>query len=265
MKIILLGYGKMGHEVEQIALQRGHEIIARIDNSSELEKLKDSKSEKLSDSQILRFSDSKDVVAIEFSTPATALENINLCFDMNIPVVCGTTGWYEHLDEVKARCEKENQALFYAPNFSIGMNIMFMLNKQLAKLSENYNYRLNLTETHHIHKLDKPSGTAVKLAEDIIENNDNYKSWELNQLTIDNLQLTSNNEQLTISKVLPVEAIREGDVFGIHEVKAESDCDIIQLRHEAFSRKGFATGAVIAAEFLLGKKGIFTMENLLKI
>ena len=247
----------MGHEVEQVALQRGHKIIARIDNSSELENLKILKSEKRSDSE--------KVVAIEFSTPATALNNIYRCFDMNIPVVCGTTAWYQHLDEVKSRCENENQALFYAPNFSIGMNIMFMLNKQLAKLSENYNYRLSLTETHHIHKLDKPSGTAVKLAEDIIENNDNYKSWELNQLTIDNLQLTSNNEQLTIGKVLPVEAIREGDVFGIHEVKAESDCDIIQLRHEAFSRKGFATGAVIAAEFLLGKKGIFTMENLLKI
>ncbi|MBQ2906173.1 MAG: 4-hydroxy-tetrahydrodipicolinate reductase [Bacteroidales bacterium] len=257
MNIIILGYGKMGHEVEQVALQRGHKIIARIDNSSELENLKTLKSEKRSDSE--------EVVAIEFSTPATALNNIYRCFDMNIPVVCGTTAWYQHLDEVKSRCENENQALFYAPNFSIGMNIMFMLNKQLAKLSENYNYRFSLTETHHIHKLDKPSGTAVKLAEDIIENNDNYKSWELNQLTIDNLQLTSNNEQLTIGKVLPVEAIREGDVFGIHEVKAESDCDIIQLRHEAFSRKGFATGAVIAAEFLLGKKGIFTMENLLKI
>ena len=257
MNIIILGYGKMGHEVEHVALQRGHKIIARIDNSSELENLKILKSEKRSDSE--------EVVAIEFSTPATALNNIYRCFDMNIPVVCGTTAWYQHLDEVKSRCENENQALFYAPNFSIGMNIMFMLNKQLAKLSENYNYRLSLTETHHIHKLDKPSGTAVKLAEDIIENNDNYKSWELNQFTIDNLQLTSNNEQLTISKVLPVEAIREGDVFGIHEVKAESDCDIIQLRHEAFSRKGFATGAVIAAEFLLGKKGIFTMENLLKI
>ena len=257
MNIIILGYGKMGHEVEQVALQRGHKIIARIDNSSELENLKTLKSEKRSDSE--------GVVAIEFSTPATALNNIYRCFDMNIPVVCGTTAWYQHLDEVKSRCENENQALFYAPNFSIGMNIMFILNKQLAKLSENYNYRLSLSETHHIHKLDKPSGTAVKLAEDIIENNDNYKSWELNQLTIDNLQLTSNNEQLTISKVLPVEAIREGDVLGIHEVKAESDCDIIQLRHEAFSRKGFATGAVIAAEFLLGKKGIFTMENLLKI
>ncbi len=177
---------------------------------------------------------------------------------MNIPVVCGTTGWYEHLNDVKTRCEKENQSLLYAPNFSIGMNIMFMLNKQLAKLSEKYGYRLNLTETHHIHKLDKPSGTAVKLAEDIIANNDNYNSWELTQCTM-------YNEQLTVGDILPVEAIREGNVFGIHEVKAESDCDIIQLRHEAFSRKGFATGAVIAAEFLLGKKGIFTMNDLFKI
>lgn len=234
----------MGHEVEKIALQRGHNIVARIDNES--------------DSQILRLSDSEEVVAIEFSTPATVLNNIYRCFDMNIPVVCGTTAWYQHLDEVKSRCEKENQTLFYAPNFSIGMNIMFMLNRQLAKITEKYDYKLSLTETHHIHKLDKPSGTAVKLAEDILDNNNNYKSWTLEQLT-------NNNEQLTIGKVLPVEAIREGDVFGIHEVKAESDCDIIQLRHEAFSRKGFATGAVIAAEFLLGKKGIFTMENLLKI
>lgn len=234
----------MGHEVEKIALQRGHNIVARIDNES--------------DSQILRLSDSEEVVAIEFSTPATVLNNIYRCFDMNIPVVCGTTAWYQHLDEVKSRCEKENQTLFYAPNFSIGMNIMFMLNRQLAKITEKYDYKLSLTETHHIHKLDKPSGTAVKLAEDILDNNNNYKSWTLEQLTID-------NEQLTINNVLPIEAIREGDVFGIHEVKAESDCDIIQLRHEAFSRKGFATGAVIAAEFLLGKKGIFTMENLLKI
>ncbi len=253
MKIILLGYGKMGHEVEQIALQRGHEIIARIDKDKD------------SETQRLRDSETRNMVAIEFSTPATALENINLCFDMNIPVVCGTTGWYEHLDEVKTRCEKENQSFFYAPNFSIGMNITFMLNQQLAKLSEKYGYRLSLSETHHIHKLDKPSGTAVRLAEDIIENNDNYKSWELSQCTINNEQLAINNEQLTVGEVLPVEAIREGDVFGIHEVKAESDCDIIQLRHEAFSRKGFATGAVIAAEFILGKKGIFTMNDLIKI
>lgn len=238
----------MGHEVEQIALQRGHEIIAKIDNNSGYQEFRNSGIQ----------GDSENVVAIEFSTPATALENIHRCFDMNIPVVCGTTGWYEHLDEIKERCEKEQQTFFYAPNFSIGMNITFMLNRQLAKLSEKYGYKISLTETHHIHKLDKPSGTAVKLAEDIIENNENYKSWELNQFTID-------NEQLTIGNVLQVEAIREGDVFGIHEVKAESDCDVIQLRHEAFSRKGFATGAVIAAEFLLGKKGVFTMNDLFKI
>lgn len=243
MKIILLGYGKMGHEVEKIALQRGHEIIARIDKDkdSEIQRLRDSETHK--------------TVAIEFSTPATALSNINLCFDMNIPVVCGTTGWYEHLNEVKTLCEKKNQALFYAPNFSIGMNIMFMLNKQLAKITEKYDYKLSLTETHHIHKIDKPSGTAVRLAEDIIENNNNYNSW----------QLTTDNEQLTIDNVLPIEAIREGDVFGIHDVKAESNCDVIHVRHEAFSREGFATGAVIAAEFLLGKKGIFTMNDLFKI
>ena len=249
MNIILLGYGKMGHEIEKIALQRGHNIVATIDNEEDFQNLR------FSDSQILRFSDS-DTVAIEFSTPATAYDNIKKCFDMNIPVVCGTTAWYQHFDEIKERCIKENQALFYAPNFSIGMNIMFMLNRQLAKITEKYDYKLSLTETHHIHKLDKPSGTAVKLAEDILDNNNNYKSWTLSKCIM-------HNSQCIIDGELPIEAIREGDVFGIHEVKAESDCDIIQLRHEAFSRKGFATGAVIAAEFLLGKKGIYTMNDLL--
>jgi len=262
MKIILLGYGKMGHEVEQMALQRGHEILAKIDNNEDWERFRVSESPSLqvtkefSDSQILNFSDSDKVVAIEFSTPATALDNINRCFDMNIPVVCGTTAWYQHLDEVRERCMKENQALFYAPNFSIGMNIMFMLNRQLAKFSEKYDYRLNLTETHHIHKLDKPSGTAVKLAEDIVECNKNYSSWEV-----------SNDDCKDVAchvpTALPIESIREGDVFGIHQVSATSDCDVINLSHEAFSRKGFAKGAVIAAEFLADKKGIFTMNDLL--
>ena len=233
----------MGHEVEKIALQRGHEILATIDNESEWDAFKNSESQHLSIS-------ASQIVAVEFSTPATAFENIKRCFDMNIPVVCGTTAWYDHFDEVKDRCERENQALFYAPNFSIGMNIMFMLNQQLAKITEKYGYKLSLTETHHIHKLDKPSGTAVKLANDIVENNKNYNSWKCD------------NEQCA-DGVLPIEAIREGEYFGIHEVKAESSCDIISLRHEAFSREGFATGAVIAAEFIIGKKGLFTMNDLL--
>mgnify|MGYP003292602817 CR=1 FL=1 len=243
MKIILLGYGKMGHEVEKIALQRGHEIIAAIDSE-----------EDFNNSGIKESRNSSDIVAIEFSTPATAFENIKRCFDLNIPVVCGTTAWYQHFDEIKERCEKESQALFYAPNFSIGMNIMFMLNRQLAKITEKYGYKLSLSETHHIHKLDKPSGTAVKLAEDILANNNNYTSWTLEEC----------KEPIHhMPTALPIEAIREGEYFGIHEVKAESDCDIISLRHEAFSRQGFATGAVVAAEFLLGKKGLYTMNDLL--
>ena len=242
MKIIMLGYGKMGHEVEKIALQRGHEIVAAIDNEEEFR-----------NSEIQKFRNLEDVVAIEFSTPATAFQNIKQCFDLNIPVVCGTTAWYQHFDEVKERCEREGQTLFYAPNFSIGMNIMFMLNSQLAKITEKYGYKLSLTETHHIHKLDKPSGTAVKLADDILANNKNYNSWEL----------TDGDKQTETDDALPITAIREGDVFGIHEVQAQSDCDIIKLRHEAFSRKGFASGAVIAAEFILGKKGLFTMNDLL--
>lgn len=239
----------MGHEVEKIALQRGHEILAKIDNENDWNSFKHSATQQLNNS-------ATQTVAIEFSTPATAFDNIKRCFDMNIPVVCGTTAWYQHFDEIKVRCEKENQALFYAPNFSIGMNIMFMLNKQLAKITEKYDYKLSLTETHHIHKLDKPSGTAVKLANDIVDNNKNYDSWKL-------VECLMKNEEYSMKNELPIEAIREGEYFGIHEVKAESSCDIISLRHEAFSREGFATGAVIAAEFLIGKKGLFTMNDLL--
>ena len=239
----------MGHEVEKIALQRGHEILAKIDNENDWNSFCNSATPQLNNS-------ATQTVAIEFSTPATAFDNIKRCFNMNIPVVCGTTAWYQHFDEIKERCEKENQALFYAPNFSIGMNIMFMLNQQLAKITEKYDYKLSLTETHHIHKLDKPSGTAVKLANDIVDNNKNYDSWEL-------VECSMKNEECSMKNALPIEAIREGEYFGIHEVKAESSCDIISLRHEAFSREGFATGAVIAAEFLVGKKGLFTMNDLL--
>lgn len=237
MKIVILGYGKMGHEVEQIALQRGHDVAYHIDTEDEwnanIEGIK------------------KCDVVIEFSTPATALTNIEKCFDAKLPIVVGTTGWYSHLEDVKKRCKEEGQTLFYAPNFSIGMNFVMRLNKEMAKFAQQYDYVLSLSETHHIHKLDKPSGTAVKLAEDILSNNKKYTEWKLDDGNIEK------------DSILKVNAIREGEVFGIHEIKALSDCDEITLRHEAFSRKGFATGAVIAAEFLQNKKGVFNMELLL--
>lgn len=234
MKIVILGYGRMGHEVEQIAISRGHEIMRHIDTEEEWYQNKEDIS--------------KCDAVIEFSTPATVVANINKCFDINVPVVVGTTGWYDSLDVIKGRCENEGHSLFYAPNFSIGMNFVFGLNKQMAKFAQQFDYKLEITETHHVHKLDKPSGTAVKLANDIIANNNDYDGWGLD---------TGGD------KTLRVNAIREGEVFGIHEIAARSACDRISLGHEAFSRKGFATGAVIAAEFLKDKKGIFTMEDLL--
>ena len=240
MKIVILGYGKMGHEVEQIALSRGHNVAYCIDTEDDWNKNKDSIA-------------GCDVV-IEFSTPTTAIANIEKCFELNIPIVVGTTGWYSQLEEIKKRCENEGHTLFYAPNFSIGMNFVFKLNKEMAKFAQKYDYQLNITETHHIHKLDKPSGTAVRLAEDIISNNENYDNWILK----DDVECPSCND-----KMLKISAIREGEVFGIHEIKALSECDEITLRHEAFSRKGFATGAVIAAEFIKGKIGIYTMENII--
>ena len=238
MKIVILGYGKMGHEVEQVALSRGHEVAYRIDTEQDWYRNIDG----IADCDVV----------IEFSTPDTAIANIEKCFELDIPMVIGTTGWYAHLDEICSRCKNEGHTLFYAPNFSIGMNFVFKLNKEMARFAQKYDYQLDITETHHIHKLDKPSGTAVKLAEDIIENNSNYEYWELEEDAQDN-----------DDKMLRVNAIREGEVFGIHEVNALSECDEITLRHEAFSRKGFATGAVIAAEFIQNKKGIYSMKDLL--
>ena len=239
MKIVILGYGKMGHEVEQIALSRGHEVAYRIDTEQDWYRNIDG----IADCDVV----------IEFSTPATAIANIEKCFELDIPMVIGTTGWYAKLDDISNRCKNEGHTLFYAPNFSIGMNFVFKLNKEMARFAQKYDYQLDITETHHIHKLDKPSGTAVKLAEDIIENNDNYEYWELEE-----------DAQENDEKMLRVNAIREGEVFGIHEIKALSDCDEITLRHEAFSRKGFATGAVIAAEFIFDKKGVFTMDSVFR-
>ena len=234
MKIAIIGYGKMGHEVEKAALARQHEVVVTIDNAQEWE-------ERLA---LLRQAD----VAIEFSQPDQVVGNINRCFDLHLPVVVGTTAWQEHYEEVKRRCLAEGQSLFTAPNFSIGMNIMFLLNKQLARFAERYGYQLSLAETHHIHKLDKPSGTAVKLANDIMAVDPEYKEWSIDA---------------PADRTLYIDVKREGEVFGIHSVTATSPADSITITHQAFNRQGLAAGALAAAEFLVGKTGIFGMDALL--
>ena len=224
----------MGHEVERIALAKGHEIIVTIDNEQEWNERMD----------LLKNAE----VAIEFSQPDQAFANINRCFDLHLPIVVGTTAWYDRLDEIKKRCLEEKQSLFYAPNFSIGMNMVFRMNKELARFAEKYGYSISLAETHHIHKLDKPSGTAAKLANDIIAESSRYQCWSINEPYP--------------ADTLPIEVTREGEVFGIHSVTAHSSADRITLTHEAFSREGLAQGALAAAEFLIGKAGVFTMEDL---
>ena len=235
MKIALIGYGKMGKTIEQIALQRGHQIVSIIDinNTADF------------DSEAFRSAD----VAIEFTTPATALGNYMRCFEANVPVVSGTTGWLSHLDEVKAKCEQEGKTFFYASNFSVGVNIFFALNRYLAKIMNGFPaYDVRMTEVHHIHKLDAPSGTAITLAEDILDNVERKERWTLETA-----------EQPTD---LPIHAIREGEVPGIHEIIYESEADTISIKHDAKSRAGFALGAVIAAEFTAGKKGFLGMNDL---
>lgn len=229
----------MGHEVERTALAQGHEIVVTIDNEQEW-------NERI---ELLKKAD----VAIEFSQPDQAYANINRCFDLHLPIVVGTTAWYDRLEEVRERCLREGQSLFYAPNFSIGMNMVFRLNKQLARFAEQYGYSVSLAETHHIHKLDKPSGTAAKLANDIIAESERYQQWTVTEPA---------SPEAVASDVLPIEVTREGEVFGIHSVTLRSTADRITITHEAFSRQGLAEGALAAAKFLLGRKGCFTMEDL---
>ena len=237
MNIALIGYGKMGHEIEKIAKERGHNIVAIIDVSNTDE----------FNSPAFKSAD----VAIEFSTPASALNNYKQCFAANVPIVAGTTGWLEHMDEVKKACDEENQTFFYASNYSLGVNIFFVLNKYLARIMNNYSdYDVKMEEIHHIHKLDAPSGTAITLAEGVIENIDRKDRWNL-----------ETEEKVTD---LAIHCIREGEVPGIHEIIYESEADVISIKHDAKSRKGFALGAVVAAEFVKGKKGFLGMNDLLK-
>ncbi|RNC63457.1 4-hydroxy-tetrahydrodipicolinate reductase [Proteiniphilum sp. X52] len=237
MKIALIGYGKMGHEIEKIARERGHEIVCIIDINQE---------EKFGSPEFK----SADV-AIEFTSPESALQNYRRAFTAGVPVVSGTTGWLAHLDEIKEACEKNGKTFFYASNFSLGVNIFFALNNYLAALMNNYpDYEVRMEETHHIHKLDAPSGTAITLAEGILAHIDRKERWAL-------------GNDATDEDTLRVDAFREGEVPGIHSVIYESDADSLRITHDAKNRKGFALGAVLSAEFTKGKKGFLTMEDLL--
>lgn len=236
MKIALIGYGKMGKEIERIAQDRGHSIVSIVDENNLAE----------FDSPAFKSAD----VSIEFTTPASAMNNYRKCFAAHVPVVAGTTGWLEHLPEVKEACEKNSQTFFYASNYSLGVNIFFAVNKYLAKIMNQFpDYTVRMEETHHIHKLDAPSGTAITLAESIIENVDRKSDWHL--------------ETEMKPTDVAIHCIREGEVPGIHEIFYQSEADVISIKHDAKNRKGFALGAVLAAEFTCGKKGFLGMQDML--
>ncbi len=237
MKIALIGYGKMGKEIEQIALSRGHSVVLTID----IHNPDDFTAENLARAD----------VAIEFTSPGTAVNNYLKCFETGIPVVSGTTGWLEQKDVVENKCREKNGCFFYSSNFSLGMNIFFELNKNLARMMKSFpQYDVAMTEIHHTQKLDAPSGTAISLANDIISERGGKTKWTI--------------EEPASDKELYIHPIREGTVPGIHTIKYDSEADYIEITHSAYSRKGLALGVVMAAEFAAGKKGIYSMKDLLK-
>ncbi|MDR0983304.1 MAG: 4-hydroxy-tetrahydrodipicolinate reductase [Culturomica sp.] len=243
MKIALLGYGKMGKAIEKIALARGHEVILKIDAGE----TKDDYTNELK----------KADAAIDFSVPSAAVDNYKWCFETGVPVVSGTTGWLERWDEVVEACNEKSGGFFYASNFSIGVNLFFRLNRELAKMMDNFHeYSAEVEEIHHVHKLDAPSGTAISVLNDIVGNNSKYNSWKLKE--------KENDHSSHSNDVLPVTASREGEVPGTHVVTYRSSVDEITIKHEAYSREGFALGAVIAAEFMKGRHGVFGMEDIMK-
>lgn len=230
MKIALVGYGKMGKIIDEISQSRGHEVVARLKETPNRESLKDA-----------------DVV-IEFSNPEAAFENIKVCLENKIPVICGTTGWLDKKPEIERIAVEQNSAFLYGSNFSLGVNLFFAINEKLAKLMNNVDeYQCQLEEIHHIHKKDAPSGTAISIAEGIIENS-KYEAWKLGE---------------TKDKELGIFAIREDEVPGTHSVFYRSEVDEIEIKHTAFNRNGFALGAVIAAEWIVGKQGVFSMKDVL--
>ncbi len=231
MRIALVGYGRMGKIIDEIATKRGHEIVARLKETPTAESL-----------------NNPDVV-IEFSLPEVAFDNIKSCLENKIPVICGTTGWLERKSEIENIAAQNETAFLYGSNFSLGVNLFFALNEKLAGLMKNVDqYTCQLEEIHHIHKLDAPSGTAISLAEGIIGNSDKYEAWKLEE---------------TQEKQLGIFAIREDEVPGTHSVYYRSEVDEIEIKHTAFNRNGFALGAVVAAEWIHDKKGNFTMKDVL--
>lgn len=243
MNIALIGYGKMGHEIERIALERGHNIVAIIDthNTAEI------------DSDAFRSAD----VAIEFTTPATAADNCLRSFAQGVPVVCGSTGWTDRLPEMKAICDRGEGTLLWSSNFSLGVNIFFAVNRCLSKFMDGFpQYIPSMTEIHHIHKLDHPSGTAISLANGIIATNSRVKDWDEENPPA----VADACGQL----VLPISHKREGEVPGTHIISWDSPVDTITIEHKAKNRQGFALGAVVAAEWLKDKKGFQTMGSMMR-
>ena len=232
MKIALLGYGRMGKEIEKIALSRGHEIVIKKDVDDVID---------------ITLAD----VAIDFSVPTSAYNNISDCINNNVPVISGTTGWLDKYNDAVSLCKEKNSAFIYASNFSLGVNIFFELNKQLAKMMSSLeDYNISMEEIHHTKKLDAPSGTAITLAEGIIENS-SKNNWEL--------------DEKTSEENIPIVAKRIPEVPGTHTVWYDSEVDSIEIKHTAHSRKGFALGAVVAAEWIVGKQGVFSMKDVLNI
>jgi 4-hydroxy-tetrahydrodipicolinate reductase len=236
MNIALIGYGRMGHEIETIALKRGHVIKLKID---------------IGNAGDLNAGNLEDIdAAIEFTSPHSALENVLACLQNRIPVVCGTTGWLNDYGKAVEACRENNTAFLHSSNFSIGVNLLFRLNADLAKLMQRYGeYTVSIEEIHHTKKLDAPSGTAITLATGITENHSGYNGWAF--------------PENSSEKMIPLKAVREGDVPGTHKVTWDSEIDTLTLKHEAKNRKGLAFGAVIAAEFIKGREGVFTMNDVM--
>jgi len=232
MKIALLGYGRMGQAIERIAINRGHDIVIKTSKDSGYN-IKDAD------------------VAIDFSIPDAAFNNISNCLNNDVPVISGTTGWLDKYNDTVSLCKKNKGAFIYASNFSLGVNIFFELNEILAKMMTKLeDYKVDIEEIHHTKKLDAPSGTAITLAEGVIKNHSQYSSWKLDK---------------SAENTLPITAKRIPDVPGTHIITYKSDIDTIKIEHEAHSRQGFALGAVIAAEWIIGKTGVFTMKDVLNI